>query len=235
MVKTMAKFCTECGSEIKDGSQFCTQCGAKAPADQPVTQPMPEEGQKPVDTGETQILTPEETNGGQAAQPQNQAYQPSQTYQPQNQAYQPSQSYQPQGQAYQQTAYQPQTYAQPQQNYNQGGYVGGAPQYNGTQYGGYQQPTQTSGDESDGKVGLGYFVGMQLVYSIPIVRLIVEIVMMCSEKNPTKKNFAKSNFIWLCIGYGILILLSIALASLGLSLASAIGNAFSGGGNYYYW
>ena len=32
----MAKFCTECGKEIKEGVAFCTECGTKAPAD-PVT------------------------------------------------------------------------------------------------------------------------------------------------------------------------------------------------------
>ena len=226
----MSKFCTECGSEINEGSQFCTQCGAKAPADQPVTQPMPEQQQKPVDNGETRILTPDEMNPQpqQDAQPQ---YQPQQSYQAQNQQqYQPQQSYQT---ANQQSYQAQQQYAQPQQNYGQS-YAGGAPQYNGAQYN-YQQYPQTPVEENETKVGLGYFFGMQLVYSIPIVRLIVEIVMMCSEKNPTKKNFAKANFIWLCIGYGILILASIALASLGLSLASALGNAFGGGSGYYYY
>ena len=29
----MAKFCTECGKEIKEGVAFCTECGTKAPAD----------------------------------------------------------------------------------------------------------------------------------------------------------------------------------------------------------
>ena len=29
----MAKVCTECGKEIKEGVAFCTECGTKAPAD----------------------------------------------------------------------------------------------------------------------------------------------------------------------------------------------------------
>ena len=29
----MAKFCTECGKEIRDGIAFCTECGTKAPAE----------------------------------------------------------------------------------------------------------------------------------------------------------------------------------------------------------
>ena len=38
----MAKFCTQCGSEIRDGSAFCTNCGAKAEQDIPAPQVMPE-------------------------------------------------------------------------------------------------------------------------------------------------------------------------------------------------
>ena len=38
----MAKFCTECGSEIRDGIAFCTNCGAKAEQAAPVPQPVPE-------------------------------------------------------------------------------------------------------------------------------------------------------------------------------------------------
>ena len=38
----MAKFCTECGSEIRDGIAFCTNCGAKAEQATPAPQVMPE-------------------------------------------------------------------------------------------------------------------------------------------------------------------------------------------------
>ena len=37
----MAKFCTECGSEIRNGIAFCTNCGAKAERDTPAPQVMP--------------------------------------------------------------------------------------------------------------------------------------------------------------------------------------------------
>ena len=39
--KAMAKFCTECGSEIRDGIAFCTNCGAKAEQTAPAQQQMP--------------------------------------------------------------------------------------------------------------------------------------------------------------------------------------------------
>ena len=38
----MAKFCTQCGSEIRDGIAFCTTCGAKVEQDIPTPQVMPE-------------------------------------------------------------------------------------------------------------------------------------------------------------------------------------------------
>ena len=38
----MAKFCTQCGSEIRDGIAFCTNCGAKVEQDIPTPQVMPE-------------------------------------------------------------------------------------------------------------------------------------------------------------------------------------------------
>ena len=38
----MAKFCTECGAELRNGIAFCTTCGAKAEQDIPTPQVMPE-------------------------------------------------------------------------------------------------------------------------------------------------------------------------------------------------
>ena len=38
----MAKFCTQCGSEIRDGIAFCTNCGAKVEQDIPTPRVMPE-------------------------------------------------------------------------------------------------------------------------------------------------------------------------------------------------
>lgn len=47
----MARFCTGCGSELRDGAAFCTECGAKAgqPANQqpPVSQSIPQSAPQP--------------------------------------------------------------------------------------------------------------------------------------------------------------------------------------------
>ena len=66
----MAKFCTECGKEIKEGVAFCTECGTKAPADpatattETVTEAVTTKVETPV------VHTPTAQTG----------YQPQQTY-----------------------------------------------------------------------------------------------------------------------------------------------------------
>ena len=38
----MAKFCTNCGAELRDGAVFCTECGTRVPAAEPQPEPVPE-------------------------------------------------------------------------------------------------------------------------------------------------------------------------------------------------
>ena len=66
----MAKFCTECGKEIKEGVAFCTECGTKAPADTApsVTEAVTEAATTKVET--PIVHTPTAQTG----------YQPQQTY-----------------------------------------------------------------------------------------------------------------------------------------------------------
>lgn len=65
----MAKFCTECGKEIKDGVAFCTECGASAPADAPlVSNPPPMQSDNaPVAAPEQMPPPPAPTNTDAAA------------------------------------------------------------------------------------------------------------------------------------------------------------------------
>ena len=64
----MAKFCTECGKEIKEGVAFCTECGTKAPADpapsvtETVTEAATTKAETPV------VHTPTAQTGYQAQQ-----------------------------------------------------------------------------------------------------------------------------------------------------------------------
>ena len=66
----MAKFCTKCGKEIKEGVAFCTECGTKAPADPApsVTEAVTEAATVKVET--PVVHTPTAQTG----------YQPQQTY-----------------------------------------------------------------------------------------------------------------------------------------------------------
>ena len=49
----MAKFCTECGKEIREGVAFCTECGTKAPAD-----PAPSVTETVTEAVTTKVETP---------------------------------------------------------------------------------------------------------------------------------------------------------------------------------
>ena len=65
----MAKFCTECGKEIKEGVAFCTECGTKAPAD-----PAPSVTETVTEAKDTKVETPV------VHTPPAQSYQAQQTY-----------------------------------------------------------------------------------------------------------------------------------------------------------
>ena len=94
----MAKFCTECGKEIREGVAFCTECGAKAPAD-----PAVETTETVTEAKETKVETPV------VHTPPAQSYQPQQQIPPQP----PQQAYPQPQQVYAQPAYQQPIYAQP--------------------------------------------------------------------------------------------------------------------------
>ena len=58
-----------------------------------------------------------------------------------------------------------------------------------------------------GVVGTGYYFGMMLLFAIPVIGWILCLVTALSNKNQSKKNFAKAMLIWLIIG----LILSIAM------------------------
>lgn len=58
-----------------------------------------------------------------------------------------------------------------------------------------------------GVVGTGYYFGMMLLFAIPVIGWILCLETALSNKNQSKKNFAKAMLIWLIIG----LILSIAM------------------------
>ena len=94
----MAKFCTECGKEIREGVAFCTECGTKAPAD-----PAVETTETVTEAKETKVETPV------VHTPPAQSYQPQQQIPPQP----PQQACPQPQQVYAQPVYQQPVYAQP--------------------------------------------------------------------------------------------------------------------------
>ena len=58
-----------------------------------------------------------------------------------------------------------------------------------------------------GVVGTGYYFGMMLLFAVPVIGWILCLVTAFTNKNPSKKNFAKAMIIWLVIGLIISIVL----------------------------
>ena len=103
----MAKFCTECGKEIREGVAFCTECGTKAPADS-----VSATTETVTEAKETKVETPVvHTPPAQSYQPQQQI--PPQPPQQQIPPQPPQQAYPQPQQVYAQPVYQQPIYAQP--------------------------------------------------------------------------------------------------------------------------
>ncbi len=77
-------------------------------------------------------------------------------------------------------------------------------------------------------VGTAYYFFMQLLFSIPIIGLIVCIITMSSGNNQSKKNFSKAYLIWLIIGIVLSIVGIIALISVGNSFMDYINSQLGG-------
>lgn len=64
------------------------------------------------------------------------------------------------------------------------------------------QPAVTSDSKASKKtnVSTGYFFWMKFLYAIPVLGWIICLIMIFSEKEPSKKHFAIATFIWIIIG-----------------------------------
>jgi len=82
-------------------------------------------------------------------------------------------------------------------------------------------------------MGTGSFMGVMLLFSVPLVGLIFMIVWACGGcKSQTKRNFARANLFWILIGIVITVIVAVIYASLGKSLANELQN-WSWGRTYY--
>ena len=211
----MAKFCTECGKEIKEGVAFCTECGTKAPAD-----PAVETTETVTEAKETKVETPVvHTPPAQSYQPQQQI--PPQPPQQQIPPQPPQQQIPPQPpqQAYPQPQ---QAYPQPQQAYPQPQQVYAQPVY--------QQPVyaQPAADPTTKVASTGTYFGLMLLFALPIIGFIACIIMAFAPKNKNIKHFARAMLIWTIIGLVIGGLLVAGLMALSNVLTDLINQATGG-------
>ena len=59
-------------------------------------------------------------------------------------------------------------------------------------------------------VGMGTFFGLELVYRIPVIGLLVAIIMSFAPKNKSLKNYSRSTVVWQLIGLAVTALLVFA-------------------------
>jgi len=82
--------------------------------------------------------------------------------------------------------------------------------------------------DTSGTVSTGYFFGMMLLYSLPVVGWLVCVITAFAGKNQTKKNFAKALLIWLIIGLVFSIVGFFIARSISGVITDYINNFFSG-------
>ena len=197
-------FCTNCGSNVPEGSRFCTECGADvtaaaAPAQETAAASKQEIPNTTVDTPIQQSVPPT------YSAPVQQAYTP------------PQQAYS----APTQQTYAPVTpaYSTPNQNnYN------ATPQYTYQ----YQQPQ----NNNDAVLSTGQFFLTFLVFAIPLVGFIMMLVWgFGSNVNRNRKNLCRAALIWMLIGIGLGIIIGIISA---IFVSTVGENLFDNFGYYFY-
>lgn len=140
----------------------------------------------------------------------------------------PAQYYAPQPT---QPAQEPQSQAQPAYDYSQQ-QAQAQPQYQQQYYQPqqqqqYYQPQNVapSYDNTSKPVTVGKWVGLLILSAIPVVNIICWIVWLCSSTtNKSIKNFLVAEIIVYAISIGVVILVSVLLAALGISAANGFSD-----------
>lgn len=216
-------FCTNCGTKLYEDSVFCTACGARVPVKEPESVPttppepvaMPVEEPSPTDIpvdepapvaekvyeesviGQTQLLTPEMFEEEEAPVPAKDDSCGCGCYPPNNGA-----------QGF--NAPPPPYNAAPQMPVSQAPYDG--------------EPAK---EGKFGVVSTGYYFLFTILYSMPVVGLILSIVMSFGgTKNKNKINLAKSYLIMNLIGFILTCLALILVIALQDVVLGALGSAF---------
>lgn len=62
-----------------------------------------------------------------------------------------------------------------------------------------EKKTETTDTNNDKVVGVGTYLGLTVLFVIPVIGLIICIIMVCAAKNKNLKNYATAMLIWLVI------------------------------------
>lgn len=206
----MARFCTNCGKTIPDGSAFCTECGTPIPSEAParaVEEPAPAaaavpEAAVPEEAAPEEIIASVQTEEAPTPEPKPVSEPipepiPEPPVQPQPQpSYQQQQSYRPQ-----------------------------------------PAPVSTEGVKPKGGkygvVGTGAFFGLQLLFALPLIGWIACIIMAFAPKNENIRHYARANLIWFIVGIVLCVLLFVVFWLLSGQMLDYFNQAT--GGSFASW
>lgn len=224
-------FCNHCGAQVVDYAKFCNKCGNKLSAEsEPQLEPYsaPSGGYVDIHDDVTEI-TPDAldlmSDPDPSPDPDPSGFQDiSSGFRQQPSEFQPSTGFAQEPTGFQQqsagfrqqsTAFQQQNTGFQQQTYSAPSGYSPANGYDLNSYSSSWQP-----------LGVGEYIVMFLIGSVPILGLIMLIVWATSStENPNKRNYAKAALIMMAIGIGIFILFSTVITTMLMSLVK---------GSYYY-
>jgi len=211
-------FCLECGQKLQDGAMFCHNCGARNNP-QPQAQPINQTEDQPAVT-EAEPIPQEAAPAEETAPIEEQAFNDVEKTMAVNSNPQPTvdnndQAWEATTRVNDQSSFTPPTVTpdpapaeDPAPEY--------MPEYVAESGGGSLEEVAPSKKGKYGTVGTFYYIGFTILYSLPVIGLIVSIIMaLVATKNTNKHNFAKA-FLTLNI-IGLVILLGLAITAVILS------------------
>ncbi|MBP5269380.1 MAG: zinc ribbon domain-containing protein [Clostridia bacterium] len=203
----MEKKCQNCGVNLPDGALFCPECGTK------YTPSEPEAAEEVVyadneKVGETANESKEEIPATASVTPSNDNQSAAEGKQEKSEA---------QIAAYTASDKTEKNAVKPSEASSAAAVAVASP-----------QAPAAAAEKTFPYVKRGFYFWMLLVYAIPVIGLIVNIITAASLKNPSKKNFAAAVLTWTLIGIGLGIILAIASVVIIAIAVTGSGGSFSG-------
>ncbi|MCL2030740.1 MAG: zinc ribbon domain-containing protein [Oscillospiraceae bacterium] len=202
-------YCQKCGSALKEGNRFCEGCGTQIGEQSTAAMPaMPVTGDLPVleETPPEIPAVPDPDPVPADTAPPQPPPAPSYTS-PYGTPPAPPAAQSPYTPPYGQPAQAPPSYAAPP--------VYAPPSPPPQPYGGYARPNPPAyGGDDPSPLGTGAFLGYMLLFSIPFVGFILQLVFAFGQGNVNRKNFARANLLIWLISVGLVVVVYILVIAI---------------------